>query len=181
MLSVPRMKTQIVVVGGGAAGLELATRLGAHFGRTDFDIILVEKNRTHIWKPLLHEVAAGSLDANLDEVGYRSHGHAWGYRFFYGAMEGVDIASRHVLIAPIRDEDGREIMGRHRIRYDYLVLAPGSVSNDFGTKGVAEHCIFLDSRSQADRFRTKLLNHCLRVSRMLQADPNADAVVRVDI
>ncbi len=174
-------KTQIVIVGGGAGGLELATRLGAHFGREAFDIILVEKNRTHIWKPLLHEVAAGSLDANLDEVGYRSHGHAWGYRFFYGAMEGVDRDSRHVLIAPILDEDGREIMGRHRIRYDYLVMAVGSVSNDFGTKGVAQHCIFLDSRLQADRFRTKLLNHCLRVSRTLQADPNADASVKVDI
>ena len=174
-------KTQIVVVGGGAGGLELATRLGARFGRDAFDIILVEKNRTHIWKPLLHEVAAGSLDANLDEVGYRSHGHAWGYRFFYGVMEGVDRESRHVLIAPIKDEDGREIMGRHRIRYDYLVMAVGSVSNDFGTKGVAQHCIFLDSRLQADRFRTNLLNHCLRVSRMLSLDPASDALVRVDI
>jgi NADH dehydrogenase len=174
-------KTQIVVVGGGAGGLELATRLGGRLGREHFDIILVEKNRTHIWKPLLHEVAAGSLDANLDEVGYRSHGHAWGYRFFYGAMEGVDLDSRHVVIAPIQDEDGREIMGRHRIRYDYLVLAVGSVSNDFGTKGVARHCIFLDSRLQADRFRTKLLDHCLRVSRTLSQNPHADAVVRVDI
>ena len=174
-------KTQIVLVGGGAGGLELAARLGAHFGREQFDVILVEKNRTHIWKPLLHEVAAGSLDANLDEVGYRSHGHTWGYRFFYGAMEGIDRDSRHVLIAPIRDEDGREIMGRHSIRYDYLVLAVGSVSNDFGTKGVAQHCIFLDSRLQADRFRSKLLDHCLRVSRTLQSNPDADAVVRVDI
>lgn len=178
--SKPR-KTQIVVVGGGAGGLELATRLGARFGREKFDIILVEKNRTHIWKPLLHEVAAGSLDANLDEVGYRSHGYAWGYRFFYGAMAGIDRENRQVLIAPIRDEDGREIMGTHRIRYDYLVLALGSVSNDFGTKGVAQHCIFLDSRLQADRFRSKLLDHCLRVSRTLQADPTADAMVRVDI
>ena len=174
-------KTQIVVVGGGAAGLELATRLGAHFGREHFDIILVEKSRTHIWKPLLHEVAAGALDANLDEVGYRSHGHAWGYRFFYGTLEGVDRDSRHVTIAPILDEDGSEIMGRHRIRYDYLVLAVGSVSNDFGTKGVAQHCIFLDSRAQADRFRAKLLNHCLRVSRTLVQNPQADATVRVDI
>ena len=174
-------KTQIVVVGGGAAGLELATRLGAHFGREQYDIILVEKNRTHIWKPLLHEVAAGSLDANLDEVGYRSHGHAWSYRFFFGTLEGIDRDSRHVLIAPILDEDGREIMGRHRIRYDYLVLAVGSVTNDFGTKGVAQNCIFLDSRLQADRFRSQLLNHCLRVSRTLQGDPGADALVRVDI
>jgi len=174
-------KTQIVLVGGGAGGLELAARLGAHFGREHFDIILVEKNRTHIWKPLLHEVAAGSLDANLDEVGYRSHGYAWGYRFFYGVMEGVDLANRHVLIAPILDEDGGEIMGRHRIRYDYLVLAVGSVSNDFGTKGVAQHCIFLDSRLQADRFRSKLLDHCLRVSRTLQDDPGADVSVKVDI
>jgi NADH dehydrogenase len=46
---------------------------------------------------------------------------------------------------------------------------------------VAQHCIFLDSRLQADRFRSKLLNHCLRVSRTLQADPHADVYVRADI
>ena len=174
-------KTQIVVVGGGAGGLELATRLGAHFGRDAFDIILVEKNRTHVWKPLLHEVAAGSLDANLDEVGYRSHGYRWGYRFFYGALETIDRAARQVVIAPILDEDGCEIMGRHRIRYDYLVLALGSVSNDFGTPGVKQHCLFLDSRLQADRFRSKLLDHCLRVSRSMSETPGLDAHVRIAV
>ena len=46
---------------------------------------------------------------------------------------------------------------------------------------MAQHCIFLDSRLQADRFRSKLLNHCLRVSRTLQKDSNADAHVKVDI
>jgi NADH dehydrogenase len=174
-------KTQIVVVGGGSGGLELATKLGAHFGRDAFDIILVEKNRTHVWKPLLHEVAAGALDANLDEVGYRSHGHRWGYRYFYGALEGIDRQARQVLIAPLLDEDGSEIMGRHRIRYDYLVLAVGSVSNDFGTPGVREHCLFLDSRLQADRFRSKLLDHCLRVSRSMSETPQADAHVRIAV
>lgn len=104
-------KTQIVVVGGGAGGLELATRLGAAFAREQFDIILVEKSPTHVWKPLLHEVAAGSLDANLDEVGYRSHGHRWGYRFFYGVMEGIEREARNVVIAPMIDEGGAGSVG----------------------------------------------------------------------
>lgn len=176
-----KKKTQVVIVGGGAGGLELARRLGQRFGRRRHDIILVDKNRTHIWKPLLHEVAAGSLDANLDEVGYRSHCHRWGYRFFFGALEAVDTQNRRVVIAPLLDEDGSELVARHDIRFDYLVLAMGSVTNDFGTPGAQQHCIFLDDRQQADRFRSKLLNHCLRVSRSLQIDPTQDARVRVAI
>jgi len=174
-------KTQIVVVGGGAGGLELVARLGATFGREEYDIILIDRNRAHIWKPLLHEVAAGSLDANLDEVGYRSHAFRWGYRFFDGTLEGIDRESRHVVVAPLLDDKGVEIVARHRIRYDWLVLAVGSVSNDFGTKGVREHCIFLDERRQADRFRQMLLNQCLRVSRGMAADPSADLHVDVVI
>lgn len=176
-----RRKTQIVVVGGGAGGLELVRRLGARYGRREHDIILVEKNRTHIWKPLLHEVAAGSLDANLDEVGYRSHCHTWGYRYFFGKFESVDRDKGEVIIAPMHDEDGSELLARHRIRYDYLVLAVGSVTNDFGIPGVAEHCMFLDDRESADRFRNRLLNHCLRVSRAMSASDGADEHVRVAI
>ncbi len=174
-------KTQIVVEGGGAGGLELVTRLGAKYGRRQHDILLVERNLTHIWKPLLHEVAAGSLDANLDEVGYRSHCHRWGYRFFYGAMESIDREVRQIVVAPLIDEDGRELIGRHRTSYDYLVIATGSITNDFGTPGVTQNCLFLDDRTQADRFRNKLLNQCLRVSRTLSADPQSDAYVRVAI
>jgi NADH dehydrogenase len=175
------MKTQIVVVGGGAGGLELVRRLGDKLGRDAYDVILIEQNRTHIWKPLLHEVAAGSLDANLDEVGYRSHGHRWGYRFFLGSFEAIDREARQVVVAPILDEDGTEIIGRHRIRYDYLILCIGAVSNDFGSPGVHEHCLFLENREQADRFRQKLLNHCLRVSRTMITDPDAHAHVDVTI
>jgi NADH:ubiquinone reductase (H+-translocating) len=174
-------KTQIVVVGGGAGGLELVTRLGAHFPRADFDIILVDRNPTHIWKPLLHEVAAGSLDANLDEVGYRGHAYRWGYRYFDGALEAIDREAKQVVIAPIKDEDGSEVIGRHRIRYDYLVLAVGSVSNDFGITGVKDHCLALETRIDADRFRRKLLNQCLRVSRAMVADAGSDATVKVVI
>ncbi|MDB5720095.1 MAG: FAD-dependent oxidoreductase, partial [Alphaproteobacteria bacterium] len=101
----PPLKTQIVVVGGGAGGLELVRRLGARFGRKRHDIILIDRARTHVWKPLLHEVAAGTLDAALDEVGYRSHCRRWGYRYVFGAIEGIDRMARQVFIAPVLDED----------------------------------------------------------------------------
>ena len=178
---VKKPKTQIVVVGGGAGGLELVRRLGGYFGRDAYDIILVERNHTHVWKPLLHEVAAGSLDANLDEVGYRSHGHRWGYRFFLGSLQSVDRERRRVTIAPIYDERGQILINAHEIRYDYLVLAVGAVANDFGIEGVREHCLFLDDRNQADRFRQRLLDHCLRVSRGQVNDPKADLRVEIAI
>ncbi|MEM1091828.1 MAG: NAD(P)/FAD-dependent oxidoreductase [Pseudomonadota bacterium] len=174
-------KTQIVVVGGGAGGLELVSRLGKKLGRKKFDVVLVDKNPTHIWKPLLHEVAAGSLDANLDEVGYRAHAHRNGFRFFLGTMQSINRDDREIVLAPIEDEDGSIIMDEHRIRYDYLVLAVGSVSNSFGTRGVEQHCLMLDTRAEADRFRQKLLNHCLRVSRTMTSKPASDEHVRVAI
>jgi NADH dehydrogenase len=174
-------KTQIVIVGGGAGGLELVRKLGRKFRRKHFDIILVEPQQTHIWKPLLHEVAAGSLDANLDEVGYRAHAHRWGYRFFQGRLQNIDRTAREIILAPILDEDGAEVIGGQRIRYDYLVLALGSVTNSYRTPGAEQHCLFLDDRAQADRFRLRLLNQCLRVSRQMSADPASDAHVRVAI
>jgi NADH dehydrogenase len=175
------LKTQIVVAGGGAGGLELVRKLGARLGREQYDIILVEPHRTHIWKPLLHEVAAGSLDANLDEVGYRAHGRRWKYRFFMGRLEAIERDARQAIIAPLLDEDGAEIIGRQSIRYDYLVMAIGSVTNHFDTPGAAQNCLFLDDREQADRFRLKLLNQCLRVSRQMSADSASDAHVRIAI
>ena len=174
--------TRIVVLGGGAGGLELVARLGRRYRRRrDVEVMLVERDRSHVWKPLLHEVAAGSLDSSLDALGYRAHARRAGYRFFNGTVCGLDRERREVLLAPILDEDGSEIMGPHRVRYDVLVVALGSVSNDFGLPGVAERCIFLDELGQAERFRQRLLDHCLGVSRRLVAEPDADARVHVAI
>jgi NADH dehydrogenase len=172
---------RIVVVGGGAGGLELVTRLARGLGRHGCEIILVDSNLTHIWKPLLHEVAAGALDANLDEVGYGSHAFRWGYRFVEGALESIDRDTREIVIAPILDEEGAEIVSRHRVAFDYLVVAIGSVSNDFRTPGVRENCVFLDDRNNADRFRRKLLNQCLRVARITGSNPQSDIHVGIVI
>ncbi len=173
-------KTQIVVVGGGAGGLELVRRLGSRYGRKHHDIILVDRNLTHIWKPLLHEVAAGSLDANLDEVGYGWHAVRWGYRFFNGTLESVDPVARTITTAPLIDRQEGEIIGRHSIRYDYLMLAVGCISNDFGVPGVRDHALFLEQRSQADDFRQRLLSLCLRANYQHQ-NGNPGARVRIAI
>jgi len=113
-------------------------------------------------------------------VGYGGHAVRWGYRFFNGSIESIDRTARTITTAPLLDESGEEIIGRHAIRYDYLVMAIGGISNDFGVPGVREHAMFLEDRPQADRFRQKLLNACLRTNHAHHTG-NADARVRVSI
>ena len=82
---------RIVVVGGGAAGLELVTQLGDHVGRRGrVSVTLVELARTHLWKPLLHAVAAGSLDAGEYEINYLAQAHWHGFRYRLGEMDALD-------------------------------------------------------------------------------------------
>lgn len=171
-------KTRIVVVGGGAGGLELATHLGRKLGRRSrADITLVDANPTHIWKPLLHEVATGALDQSLDEVSYTAHARSHGYRFQLGRMIGLDRAARTLQLAPVLDENGEEVLAQRQLPYDYLVLALGSVSNDFGTPGVAQSCHFLDSTQQAEALRKSLLNTFLKHS----GDADAESKLSVAI
>ena len=76
---------RIVVVGGGAAGLELVTRLGDRLGRRSrASVTLVECARTHLWKPLLYEVAAGSIDPGEYELDYLAQAHWHGFRYRFG-------------------------------------------------------------------------------------------------
>lgn len=160
----------IVVVGGGAGGLELVTRLGNKLGKKHkARITLVDAGLTHVWKPLLHEVASGSLDASANEINYRAHARKHHYEFQLGRMSGLDRNAREVVIAPFHDEDGDEVVPERRIGYDTLVIAVGSTANDFGTPGAQEHCLFLDSLNQARRFHNLLLNAFLRKNHEAQS------------
>lgn len=154
----------VVIVGGGAGGLELATRLARRYGRKGLRITLVDRETTHIWKPLLHEVATGSLDAGLDELSYSAQARAAGFQFQIGQMESLNRAQRCIQLAPVYGQDGQMILPSREIFYDYLIMAVGSVTNDFGIPGVAEHCTFLDNRQQAEHFRHTLLESCLKRS-----------------
>ena len=161
---------RIVVVGGGAGGLELVTRLGDKLGRRGrADIVLIERARTHLWKPLLHEVAAGSMDVSQHELDYLAQAHWHGFKYRFGEMIGLDRARRLVHLAANFDEEGRLITPESSIVYDTLVIAIGSVSSDFGTPGVMEHAICLDTPEQAQRFNRRLINACLLAH--TQAEP----------
>jgi NADH dehydrogenase len=161
---------RIVVVGGGAAGLELVTALGRRYGkRGAAEITLIDSARTHLWKPLLHAVAAGSLDANEEALNYLAHAHANHYRYRLGEMVGLDRAAREVKLAASFDDEGRQVTPARGVPYDTLVLAIGSVTNDFGTPGAAEHAVPLETPEQAARFNRRVINACIRAQS--QDDP----------
>ena len=154
---------EIVIVGGGAGGLELATRLGDKLGKKKrAHITLIDASPSHLWKPLLYEVAAGSLDSYAERLEYLAQGHWHHFRFRLGRMDGLDRARREVSVAPTLDDDGVEIIPRRRFRYDTLIIAVGSIGNDFGVPGVKEHCIMLDTPEQAREFHRHHINACLR-------------------
>ena len=169
---------KIVVVGGGAGGLELVTRLSRTLGKKNqADITLVDKSRTHIWKPLLHEVAAGVIDKHSDGVDYATHAAVHQYRFQLGSMCNINVADNSITLAPLCDEQGQQILPTRNVPYDQLILAIGSVSNDFGTPGVAEHCYFLDSLVQAERFHRALLNQLIRINQQQDEDSRINVAI----
>ena len=153
----------IVIVGGGAGGLELATRLGDSLGKKKKAIItLIDSTRTHVWKPLLHEIAAGSMSPEKHELEYMAQAHWHHFRFRLGRMDGLNRATKEVTIAPFFDEEGIEVISRRTFKYDSLVIAIGSTTNDFGIKGALEHSIALDTQEQAEKFHRRLHNALLR-------------------
>jgi NADH:quinone reductase (non-electrogenic) len=163
MASATNNAPNIVVVGGGAGGLELVTKLGRKLSKKDkANITLVDSTHTHIWKPLLHEVAAGTLDSHEDEIEYLAQAMCSGFRFRLGKMDGLDRKNKQISVAPTYNDNGEEVIPRRSFDYDYLIIAVGSVSHDFGIKGVTEHCLFLDTISQAETFQTQLLEAYLR-------------------
>ena len=156
---------RVVIVGGGAGGLELATSLGDKLGRRErAHVTLVDRSRTHLWKPLLHEVAAGSMNIHSHQLDYLAQARWHHFTFVLGALAGLDRKAREVLVAPVTDDEGEEILPARRVGYDTLVIAIGSESNDFATPGVREHAFTIDNAWDAHLFHRRLVNACFRAN-----------------
>ncbi len=170
---------RIVIVGGGAGGLELATKLGDNFDSSKTSVTLVDKNRTHIWKPKLHEVAAGSMDIADQELDYIAQAHWHHFKFRLGELISIDRERKQIQIAPVVDEAGELVTPIQTIPYDTLIISIGSLTNDFGTEGVAQYAQRLESLADAKRFHLRLVNACLRAQ--AQVDPLAPHQLKVAI
>jgi NADH dehydrogenase len=155
----------IVIVGGGAAGLELATRLGNKIGkRKHAKITLLDFNRTHIWKPLLHEVAAGTFDSYENQVEYMAQAKTNYFEYRQGRMHKLDRENHTVYVEPTYNNKNEEIIPERQFIYDTLIMSVGSVSNDFGIEGVREHCMFLDTKQEAQSFQNSLLETYIKAN-----------------
>jgi NADH dehydrogenase len=168
----------VVIVGGGAGGLALATQLGRRHGRKgQVKVTLVDGARTHVWKPLLHQLAAGSFDTHAEEIEYLAQARWNHFKFRLGTLAGLDRGARRIRLAASHDDAGAEISPPTELGYDTLVIAVGSQTNDFGTPGAAQYSIKLDSAAAARRFNDRLINACIRA----QSVPAADGGERLSV
>lgn len=168
-----RESHKLVIVGGGAGGLELAAKLGRRFGPRH--VTLVDKATYHIWKPSLHEVAAGTLDVHREGLSYAMLAKDSGFTFVPGEVDRIDRDAKAIALRPFV-EGGEEILPARTLHYDTLVLAVGSKANFFGTPGASEHAIALDSTEQAERFRLKMLRELAAANREKAAPQQGHAL-----
>jgi len=172
------MGERIIVIGGGAGGLELVVRLARKFKRDeDVEVFLVDRNPTHVWKPLFHEVATGSMNSSQDETSYRMLARKYRFRFALGEAVGIDLEQRRVALAAVLDENGAEMMPARSLAFDTLVVSVGAYSNDFGIEGVRQYSRQLDSREQAEAFHRVFAARLHRVNALEEPDATLDVVI----
>jgi NADH dehydrogenase len=167
----PAPAHRVVIVGGGAGGLELAARLGRAHGPAH--VTLVDEQPFHIWKPSLHEAAAGTLDIHQEGLSYLMLAHLCRFSFVLGRAQHVDPDNRTVGVQGVVDPAGHPIIPQRALPYDTLILAVGSVANFYDTPGAEQHAITLDTTDNAEQFRLTLLKAMIQVDQAKVHDPTA--------
>ena len=150
---------RVLILGGGAGGLELASQLA---GKDGVAVTLIDREMTHLWKPRLHEFAAGTVSSTLAEISFYMLARMRGFHFEQGEVRAIDRAGRRVELGPMRDAEGRELAPARVLSYDLLVVALGGTTPDFGVEGVAENAVRLDGPEDAEDFRTRFAGAMIR-------------------
>jgi NADH:ubiquinone reductase (H+-translocating) len=153
------VRTRVVVVGSGFGGLNAALRLA----RQPVDITVVDRDNYHGFWPLLYQVATAGLGS--DDIAHP-------IRNIYGKHPNISVRLGTVTHVDLDDHQVTVYSsgGQHQAQlpYDYLILAAGSSTSDFGIPGVADHAFPLKTIPDAVRLR----NHILSTFEAADADPD---------
>ena len=134
---------RVVIVGAGFGGISAARALA----NSPLDVTIVDQHNFHTFSPLLYQVATSSLAPEDIAPNVRSIVRDDpNIEARVGTVRGVDFERREVLVD-----------GEAPLPYDYLVLAAGAVSSDFGVPGAGEHAIPLKTMADATKIRSTVL------------------------
>jgi NADH dehydrogenase len=135
---------QVVIIGGGFAGLEVAKQLADQ----PVDVLMLDKHNYHTFQPLLYQVATGSLESESIAFSLRKNFSGQkNFRFRIAEVSGVDMEKNIV-----KTDTGD-------IRYDYLVIATGSTTNFFGNKEIEHFAMPMKSIPEALNLRYLILQN----------------------
>jgi len=148
---------RVVIVGGGFAGLytamELDRRLGHH---PRLEITVVDRRNYFLFPPLLPSVATGAIETRQVTYPFRRIFEATNVVFRKESVESIDLAAK--MVRTRADVDEQSAACHRELRYDALVLAPGSDTQTFRTPGVAEHAFFMRELGDAVSVRNNIID-----------------------
>lgn len=140
------MTKRIVIVGGGFGGLHLIRHLEKRLKRDEAQVTLIDRSNYSLFTPLLYQVATGELPAHAVAYPLRVPLAKAHFRFLRTDVESIDVEKKTV-----RTDDGE-------VPYDHLVIALGSVTNDFGIPGVREHALVVKWLEDGRAVRHRILS-----------------------
>lgn len=165
LLALPPVQTNIVILGGGYAGVAAAETLEAEFARDPtVGIWLVSSTNYLLHTPMLSEVAASAVNAQHISPPLRSAFHR--VQVVLGNVARVDMSERVVYLAATDGTPSRQLP------FHQLVVAAGAIPNFFGNQSIEANCFTFKSLDDAVRVRNQII-HCFE-----QADHEPNAATR---
>ncbi|WP_339894745.1 NAD(P)/FAD-dependent oxidoreductase [uncultured Algibacter sp.] len=144
-MNIPRISfPRIVIIGGGFAGVALAKKLS----NCDVQVVLLDKNNYHTFQPLLYQVSTGGLEP--DSIAYPIRKILKNFPNFYFRLADVEAI----------DTDKNKVKTNiGNLKFDYLVVASGSITNFFGNTEVEKHSMAMKTIPQSLNLRSLILEN----------------------
>ncbi|QKJ63821.1 NAD(P)/FAD-dependent oxidoreductase [Flavobacterium sp. M31R6] len=136
---------QIVIIGGGFAGINLAKELANQKG---IEVTLVDKNNYNFFPPLIYQVATGFLEPSSISYPFR--------KFFAGKK---NLQFRLGELLKVIPGENKIILNNGELQYDCLVFATGAETSYFGMENVKKNAIPMKTLNDAIEMRNALLKN----------------------